>query len=660
MDIYLGSALAFGFNLLIWLPFINQVYSQDIASGQVCVDRARRGWIVWYRDQNVASIGHYFLIWFMRLFFAKENAKAFYSLMALYNALTGLGVYWLVASWQGIGAGIMSSALFAAYNCSPRLEGNWAPFEQLISLPLVWSMVFLLADSAAHPWLFPVLAGLFLGWAVLIKQNAAAYVPGYLLMAHGAGLGWLQVLYLLAALATVNLLPALYFGLRYKAMGGYLTCVWLHLLPSALFPNKYNHLYPSIMVRGHLNPEQRKQRLKEVGQTMPLLGFLAIAGFSPVLWPQADIWLALGFAFCLLASVWAIFMRGTFFGHYFLNCVPWLAIPAGAALWSLLAALASPLQLSASQLFAWAVLIYLGWRAYQADRHYYGWSKDEYDFLRRAWGDSMVQVYRSWKNLGEYIKQTTQPEDKILICGWVPQVLLHADRDSFSYEYCLHTKDYYELYSGEDTSIYAYLKQIFKFSLVGPRPNPFRNSAPAVIVFLEDQPDLEGMQKLSGMIYKPDPQVPEGRLIRLDPVLSKLMKPFAAQPSQSLTPQELQAMRRELQASIGAADWPRTIDGLLRLLASQPGDPELVLLLADALLNNEQGESAVEMLDRLLASGRFSDQASLALFQKMIYLETRTGNIQRARQRVQIMLQRKPGNPQLMEMLRVLAESPGA
>ena len=386
MDLYLGSALAFIFNLLIWLPFINQVYGHDVAHGHICVDRARKGRIVWYRDSNVSAIGHYYLMWVMRWFFKKENTRAYYSLMALLNSFTGLGVFLIAAHWQGAAAGFAASALFAVYNSSPRLEGNWAPFEHLISLPLVWSLWCLLADPWLHPWLLPALAGLLFGAGVLAKQIAAAYLPGYLLMAFGAGLGLVQVLVFLAGTALINLIPPLYYGIRYRAMGEYLTCVWLHLLPSAFNPAKYNPMYPDILVRGHLTPEQRNQRLKEVTKSMPLLVLLALAGFSPLFWTQAGPWFVLGFIFCLLASAAMIFMRGTYFAHYFLNTLPWLAIPAGMALWSLAAALGSPMQVSPPQIMALLALALLGYLAYRSDRHYYGWSGDEYGFFTKGLG----------------------------------------------------------------------------------------------------------------------------------------------------------------------------------------------------------------------------------------------------------------------------------
>ena len=240
------------------------------------------------------------------------------------------------------------------------------------------------------------------------------------------------------------------------------------------------------------------------------------------------------------------------------------------------------------------------------------------------------------------------------MCGWVPQVLLYSDRDSFSYEACQNLNNYVELYSREDTSIYAFLKDIFHFSLVKPRANPFEESAPEVIVFMEGQPDREAMEKLSGMIYVADPQVAGNRLLRLDRELSAMMNALSASDPKPLDHEEKQNLRARLQAALDSKDWSGARQALLELLAAEPDNIELILLLAEVLFNDQKGLQAVELLNRVLGLGRLSPQASLALFQKVIYTETRMGQVEQAKQRLRIMLQRHPGNPQFEQMLRAL------
>ena len=87
MDLLLSFSV-FLFAILPWLPFLNGVYGHDIVSAIYSLDKNKKGEIILYKDTVNASIGHFFHIMFLLKFWDKYNAKAFYTIMCVYCAIS--------------------------------------------------------------------------------------------------------------------------------------------------------------------------------------------------------------------------------------------------------------------------------------------------------------------------------------------------------------------------------------------------------------------------------------------------------------------------------------------------------------------------------------------------------------------------------------------
>jgi len=458
---YYYSIFVFLFGIITWIPFLNGVYGHDQALHAYWVDRCKKGDLVLYKQHCNSAIGHYLHFFFLQLFWGKYNTKAFYWFMCLYTSTSSLILFWVLFQLFGLLPAVSGSMLFSLYIASPRIDSNWGSFEQLIPLPLLGSILCILNSSHYNPYII-LSGGMLLGYSILIKQHSVLYLPGYFLMIAGVGHSLYHHLIFLCGIVITNLIPLIYYWLRHNAFWEYLIANWLFLLPTAINPGKYNKLYPQICVRGEKGQTVRKKVIINNSRSLPPILFLSVIGIL-VLFSYNFNLLYLGLFASLIVSASMIFMRGTFFPHYWLNIIPWLAIFSGFGISEIIHNSVRPGPPNAVTFAGILAVILLFLDAICVDRKFYVFSKDPYQFLRKVWGEGLADRYKLWKRIGEYIKNTTKPEDRILICGHAPHILLYSDRTHFTVQDCLYTKDYLEIYNRDNPTYLDFLNSIYKF-----------------------------------------------------------------------------------------------------------------------------------------------------------------------------------------------------
>ena len=319
------------FSIITWLPFLNNVYGHDTAAAICDLDSNIRGETILYKDMVNASIGHFFHIYLLVKLWGKFNSKAFYGIMCAYCSITAFVLFWVLSDLFGVMPAVLGCMLFSFYIVSPRLEGNWGPFEQLIPLPLFGSILCILISSKAPSHTLILVSGMLFGFAILVKQIAAIYIPGFFLILIGTRHSILYQITLLCGIIITNFIPLIYYWLKHNAFWEYLVSTWLFPLPAAINARKYNKLYPHGFKRSEKDPKIKKQLMIRNIHTLFLLLFSSSIG-ATLLFTYHFSFLYVGFFVCLMASVLTIFMRGTFFSHYWLNMVPWLVIFSGFGL----------------------------------------------------------------------------------------------------------------------------------------------------------------------------------------------------------------------------------------------------------------------------------------------------------------------------------------
>ncbi len=654
MEAY-ASILLFMFGIITWIPFLNNVYGHDVASNLYLVNQARKGNIVINKDSMNCAVGHYFHTMFMQSIWDKYNTKAFYWIMCLYTSISSVTLFWVLNHLAGFMPAVLGSMLFSLYIVSPRLDGNWGPFEQLIPLPLFGSILCLLISPATNTYALIFLGGMLLGYATLIKQTAYIYLPGFFLMVAGTGQSLYHHLIFLCGIILINLIPVLYYWLRHNAFWEYLTSICLYQLPFAVNPSKYNKFYPQLGQRGVLNNKKEiKQVIINNSRSLIPMFFLSIIGIF-VLFSYNFSLLYLGLLMCLIVSVLMVFMRKTFFPHYWLNLIPWFAIFSGLGLSEVIQCSFRLWPPDAVTIAGMLAVILLFIDAVFVDRKYYVFSRDPYQFLRKIYGEALVNQYKKWSQIGKYIRDTTKSDDKILICGYAPHILLYSDRAHFTAEPCLYTDDYIEIFNRDNPTHLNFLNSIYKFKnfkLVKQKENIFHKGYPKVVVFVEGKVDIKSFEKLTGIKYSIDENMNICPLYRADLELTELMSMYEKTNTDRLPSEEsINLKKNDLIGSVNQQDWNTALETTKHLLAKAPQNRELLSILGDCLIKLGNFKLLFGFYNRLIGEKSVSVRMKLELLNKLGVAYCCLNKLNEAETLFKKILGAKPDNPVVLNNL---------
>ncbi len=613
MEYYLSISV-FVFGIITWIPLINGVLGHDVASVVTWVDHCRKEKEHIYYGTPTVSIGHLFHLMVLVKFFGKYNAKAFYSIMCFICSVGSVAIFHVINHEAGLFPAVLGSMLFSAYIASPRLEGNYGPFEQLLPLPLFASILCCFCSFSTGSLLLIILSGMLYGYAILIKQTAVLYLPGFYFIVTGTGHSvHSQLLFLSGCIAT-NVIPMLYYWIRHKAFWKYFATVWLFQLPSALNPKKYNKLYDDSYTQGEKDKSVRNKVMIQISKTLTLLFFLSAIGIFSAFVSSFSL-LHLGFLLCLIPSVVMIFLRKTYFAHYWLNMIPWLAFFAGIGIKSIYTDTSVNGFLN-STFFAFTIAtIFLLVYAFFSDKCFYVLSKDPYQFLRKIFGEDTVNHYKRNAVIGKYIEETTEPNDRILICGNHPHVLYHSNRAHFTANAALRLEEYINLYSHENPSRFDMLSDIFKIKIDAKYENEFHNGYPELIA-LENNEDFAPLEELTGVKYTIDDNTNLCRIFRADPELTEIMKPYDTETSN----QETSDKKIDLQnliTLVEKGEWHESLQILKQSIILDPYNTEYILLLGDSLIMTGNNKSLISFYKRLIKKDKFTSDFKLQLMKKI-------------------------------------------
>jgi len=639
MEQYLGLA-AFLWGAAIWLPFCPRVVGQDLARAILGADMVRRGKTIPYRGCSLGAPGVYLHLHLFLRIFSRENILALYVMLAILSGCTSLLCFWVARTLWGPGAGLAASALLGFYLVHPRLNGNWAPNEQLMALPLLGSLLLILAYEGNPSWWLPLAAGACYSYAPFIKQTAVVFLPGYLLFGWGAGYGPAETALFMAGVLLWQALAAAYYAVRHRALAEYLYNVWLFWLPMTLFPSGCGGLYPG---------ESRKEQAKNHGQTLaklaplliclsPLL-ILSAVGFAMLLSGNFSAF-SLGLGWCFAAAWLPAFLRRIFWPQYLLLAVPWLSLVAGHALAEASRGLSGPpLVQAASAAFLSSAAI-LSALAIWWDRRFFALGGDAFAWLRKAHGETMAKMHRNCREAADLIARQSAPHHTVLVCGNAPQVILFSRRDSFDPALSRTLAQYLETYSLPDTSLAPSVQEKFQWLLKGPlklhpRPNPLLEGYPDLILLGDGSRDLGEFQRLTGIKYAPDPAFAGMPVFRADPEAEELMKLYQESKDRSPNPTpEILADQRGLLAGLKAGNWNQAYFCLKSLIAHDPVKVNYALLLGDCLARQGKAGLFVRLARYLLHRKFFPGAEATHLLAKLAEMETACGDMKSAHARM--------------------------
>ncbi|MFQ5963020.1 MAG: tetratricopeptide repeat protein [Candidatus Scalinduaceae bacterium] len=617
---YIISIFIFIFGIITWIPFLKTPYGQDQAGSAYYVDQALKGEITFFKDVFVYPIGSYLHIIILQYLFGKDN-KYYNRFMCLWCSLSAFIIYWIVYNLFGPVAAIVAGILFALYIVNPRIGGNWGTLEQLLALPSLVSIFLILQASKTDNHLLIALSGLFFGYTILIKQTSILYLPGYILMMIGENITLTSFLIFGGSILFSNLIPLFYYWKK-DAFWEYLACNWLVMLPSAVNPKKYNKYYPGVFVKGEVDSKIKKQTLLKNSLSLFPVMFLVIISLNSFIVNYSFSIFYLGLFICLLASIWMVFMRGTFFPHYWLNMVPWLVILASYSLGEIISILTTRSSLNALQLSGTLAIFGLFLYTFFIDYKYFILHKDPYGFLTMFKGDNFVKSnYKDPIEIGKYIKNTTNPDDKILVCGWVPYIIFYSERSSFCPDTCMYAEDYLEIYNKSNPTLLEFLNRIYNFrnfKIIKQKENVFKTGFPEIIVFPDGKGDIKGFEKLTGMYYSKDENLGGYPLYRVDRELTELMSSYEKSNNEKFSiEKDIDLEGNELFNTPDKQDWYTAFKTAKQLLKKDPHNIEHLLILGDCLIGSGNHNLLFKLYNRLVENKIVTTTSRLELLNKL-------------------------------------------
>ena len=649
------SILIFIFGIITWIPFFKTPYSQDQAGSAYYVDKVLKKKLTFFKDMPIYTIGHYLHLIVLQYFFGKDN-KYFNRLMCLWCSTSAVITYWIIYDLCGLTAAIIAGVLFALYIVNPRIDGNWGPFETILALPLLASLALILQASGTDSHILIALAGLFLGYSILIKQTAILYIPGYLLMVVGMHISYTSLFIFIGGIFLANIIPLIYYWYK-GAVWEYLACNWLMMIPSAVNPKKYNKYYPKGFVRGEISDNKIKIIFNNSLSLLPII-FLSVISFISFIGYHDFSLFHLGVFLCLLASILMVFMRGTFFPHYWLYMVPWLVILSSYTFSRIISALLSTSSLSVLQICIIVPTLGLFAYAIYSDYRSYTPHKDPYGFIRKFYGDIIVNYnYKHPKEIGEYIKNTTTPEDKILVCGWSPYIYLYSERDTFSPDtgICLYAEDYLEVFNRPNSTFLYFLNSIYKFKnfkIIKQKENVYRSGFPEIIVFSDGRGNIKDFEKLANRCYSREEELGGYPLYRVDRELTELMAFFENRTNVSThEANEIESNENELLNTSDPQDWHSAFSISKRLLAKNPYKIEHLLTLGECLIGTGNYKLLFRFYNRLIEKKLVSTTSQLVLLAKLGEAYCHQDKFTEAEEIFKNILNLKPDNPSVLNNL---------
>jgi len=366
------------------------------------------------------------------------NIKVFASVVTLGTILAVFFVVRKIADQQ---AGIMAALLYGIFSSGPNIQGGGVNSEVFMVLPYTLAAYSLVRAVEAGERKHYLLFGLFTGLACTFKQVAVVnlfWVALYLCFRIAQARDWnmraravTDGLWV-AAGAMLPWLPFVIYFFLNDALGKFY--FWMVISNFSYIGDGYQKLPTFTIFLGSL---------KSVLSENSLLWLLALAGiawrwekseesrnggfhYAPQLWQKTASGLM---AIWPLFSMVGIALGGRFFGHYYIQIIPPLAVLGGLGLRSLTRKIRTqgveffrrPTVIVLTGVFACSLFLFV-----VTDAPFYL----KYDVIQISHRQYDSPVFAVTRFIGKYLRDHTQKDDFVYVWAVNPEINFYALRKS--------------------------------------------------------------------------------------------------------------------------------------------------------------------------------------------------------------------------------------
>jgi 4-amino-4-deoxy-L-arabinose transferase-like glycosyltransferase len=335
----------------------------------------------------------------------------------LINIISLYLLFLIVKRMYGSIPALASSIAFAGLSVSHQVSGFTCLSEHLIIFFVAIALYLLLKNRTELPWWRYLLAGLSLGMTVWIKQSGIFFLAwGFLFLLSNGYIPlirrWRTTLWYSIGFLSLSA----FFLLLMVAIGAF-SQFWYSVfeLPRLFVASKF---LPYDDTVEFLHNGWDLFRETPVAIIFFMTGII-VSTFNKKFWHEKY--------FLILFSLFsfAALMPGfTFYGHYWLQVVPAMVIGAGAGVAILPRYLNLFLKGRERTGYLVVLMIFvLGTALSEVSKIDYYFGNDTTRVLRTTYG---LNPFPSIKRLGEFLRNRTSPNEKIVILGSEPEILVYS------------------------------------------------------------------------------------------------------------------------------------------------------------------------------------------------------------------------------------------
>lgn len=341
--------------------------------------------------------------------------------MALFLAIGGMLLFYLVRRWLDDGAGLIATLSYMVLAMMPYASGFSIQAEHMVAVFAIAGLWALTRGLQKATPLMILVAGLLLCWGLLIKQNGLFFallgmtlVPAFHLSENktqwikNSGRDGLW-------LAMGAFIPLVGFSVLMMIQGTWQDFwFWIVEYPQA-YTSKIDWTFGKTLL---------ENSLKRMYDGQELYWILGIAGaflvwLTSISWYKK--WAVTGI---LLVAALSVMPGKRFYGHYFLHFIPALAIGAGATAFVL--SQAAKRWMPSSQYWLAPVLALVLLLPTMAQHDGYYFRPNFTRILRQTYGSN---PFPESKDLADYLNKRYQPGDGLLVLGSEPQLYAYTQAE---------------------------------------------------------------------------------------------------------------------------------------------------------------------------------------------------------------------------------------
>ncbi|OGL45988.1 MAG: hypothetical protein A2161_11450 [Candidatus Schekmanbacteria bacterium RBG_13_48_7] len=402
-------------SFLLWLRFRNIPLFSDRAAVAQISDL----WIserkTLYKDFGITYFppGIYLLFGLIRKFFGNRINVLNIITFTFFSSIPPL-VY-LITNQLGFTGSMIAGVFTAVLIINPKIEGCTHNFE-LYTLPFLLCSLALILKSLSPDLHTFFLAGILMGMGFLFKQSPVFYLPVILVYIFIHNNSILASILYFCGVCIPHGIAFLYFSSK-NAGKNFLYYTWGILIRRFISFKKNSQNLAQVITISRRSDTAAK--LFSCGRYFTVFYFLAV--YSVILNLVNCDGYGLFLLSGLLLSSGILLVSGGQWPHYWLNCIPWLAIFSGNGAYRLGSIIARPEPSLhyAIHLGIVFILLKVSVQTIRMNLPFYYYHKDPYRLLEKIYAS---RAYEEFIEIAEYINKYLPCSYKILVAGWAPEL----------------------------------------------------------------------------------------------------------------------------------------------------------------------------------------------------------------------------------------------